>query len=266
MGSAKPTTDFFVERATDIVRRAHEAGVEARIIGGLAILIHSMDYVDMFKRLDRLGGRESQITDIDLITYKPHVKKLDPILTELGYVADYRVMLYYGDARRIYRSVDGSHQIDVFIDRLKYNHTIEFGKPGKGRLELDFPTIPLSDLLLEKLQIHKIAEKDIKDIILLLRAHEFSQEYKRDMIDLERLQSVLGDDWEFWYESKLNLEKVLMFVEKYRGEGILTDADAEDVRQKVKRLLQFLDEMPKTKRWLKRAKVGEKKKWWNEIE
>jgi hypothetical protein len=266
MNSIKPATEFFMNRVMEIVMQAREAGVEARVIGGLAILIHSMDYVDLFKRLRRLDDEERQITDIDLITYKPHANKLDTVLMKLGYSPDFRITMYYGDARRIYYSKDGTHQVDIFIDRLKYNHTIDFGRPGKGRLELDFPTIPLPDLLLEKLQIHKIAEKDIKDVILLFRAHEISSEYKGGAMDLERLQEVLGDDWEFWYESKLNLEKVLVFVEKYRNEHILDDADARNVDEKVRSLLRFLEEMPKTKNWLKRAKIGEKKKWWNEIE
>jgi hypothetical protein len=266
MHSIKPTTEFFIKRATEIVTRAHEVDAEARIIGGLAILIHSMDYIDLFKKLRRLDEGERQITDIDIITYKPHVNRLDSVLTKLSYMPDFRVTMYYGDSRRIYYSKDGSHQVDVFIDRLKYNHIIDFGKPSKGRLELDFPTITPSDLLLEKLQIHRIAEKDIKDIILLLRAHKISSEYEGDAIDLKRLQEVLSDDWEFWYEARLNLEKVLIFLEKYRNEHILDDADAGDVEEKVKSLLRFLEEMPKTKNWLKRAKIGEKKKWWNEIE
>jgi len=46
----------------------------------------------------------------------------------------------------------------------------------------------------------------------------------------------------------------------------LDDADARDVEEKIKNLLRFLEEMPKTKNWLKRAKIGEKKKWWNEVD
>jgi len=267
MNNIRPTTEFFIKSAVEIVQRAREVGAEARIIGGLAILIHSMDYMDLFRRLRRLNCEEDkQITDIDLITYKAHVKRLDSVLTRLGYTADPRIALYYGDARRIYYPSDKSYQIDVFIDQLSYNHTINFGKPNSGRLELDFPTIPLSDLLLEKLQIHKIAEKDIKDVILLLRAHQLSDEYEKDTVDLKRLQKVLGDDWEFWYDAKLNLEKVSIFIKNYETNGVLSDIEALDVTRKIERLLQFLDEMPKTKKWLNRAKIGEKRKWWNEIE
>jgi hypothetical protein len=38
----------------------------------------------------------------------------------------------------------------------------------RGRLELDSPTISLVDLLLSKLQIQRITEKDIKDMIAIL--------------------------------------------------------------------------------------------------
>lgn len=268
MKFTKPTTEFFIKRATEIVRRAYEVGANVRIMGGLAILIHSMDYLDLFKRLKRIddSNEDRQITDIDLITYKFHIKSIDNILINLGYTPDPRITLYYGDRRRIYHSNNEFHQVDLFIDKLSYNHTIDFGKPNNGRLELDFPTIPLSDLLLEKLQIHKIAEKDIKDVILLLRAHQLSDKHGENVIDLMRVQEVLGNDWEFWYDAKLNLEKVLTFIERYKSIGILHSNEADDVKRKVENILRFLEVMPKTKRWLNRAKVGEKKKWWNEIE
>lgn len=53
--------------------------------------------------------------------------------------------------------------IDIFLDRLEMCHDIDF----KGRLELDYPTIPLAEMLLEKLQIVQINEKDVKDVIIL---------------------------------------------------------------------------------------------------
>jgi hypothetical protein len=54
------------------------------------------------------------------------------------------------------------------------NHIIEF----KDRLEKDYPTIPLEELMLEKLQIVKINEKDIKDLIVLILEHEIGENGK----------------------------------------------------------------------------------------
>jgi hypothetical protein len=263
--SSIPTNDI-IRKAVEIVDEAKQIGGIIRIIGGLAILIHSLEYENLFYRLDRLGLGDRQITDIDFITYRSSIKFIDQVLQKLGYKLDYRVALFYGDSRRIYYSNDGTYQVDIFIERLNYNHLIEFSTPGCKRLELDYPTITPSDLLLEKLQIHKIAEKDIKDIILLLRAHELKMDDYRDAIDLKRLEDTLGKDWGFWYETKLNLKKVLFFTKKYVREKIIDEESAQNVDGKVSMLLKFLDEMPKTSEWIKRANIGDKKKWWKEIE
>ncbi|MEI6308399.1 MAG: hypothetical protein WCP58_02000 [bacterium] len=66
--------------------------------------------------------------------------------------------------------------MDVFYARLNFSHPVEFGRiPGKGRLELDFPTIALADIVLEKLQIHFINKKDLIDLILLFCGHELAE-------------------------------------------------------------------------------------------
>jgi len=260
------STKDIIHKAVEIVDEVNQIGGIIRIIGGLAILIHSLEYESLFYRLDRLGLGDRQITDIDFITYRSSLKFIDQALQKLRYKLDYRVTLFYGDSRRIYYSNDGTYQVDIFIDRLNYNHLIEFSTPGCKRLELDYPTITPSDLLLEKLQIHRIAEKDIKDIILLLRAHELKTDDYRDAIDLRRLEATLGKDWGFWYDAKLNLKKVSFFTKKYVSERIIDEESAQNVDSKVSTLLKFLDEMPKTIEWVKRAKIGDKKKWWKEIE
>ncbi len=70
--------------------------------------------------------------------------------------------------RLIYEHPETHIKIDVFMDELVMAHTMHF----KGRLDLDFPTIGLADLLLSKLQIHQITENDSIDTIVLLAEHE----------------------------------------------------------------------------------------------
>ncbi|MCU0852943.1 MAG: hypothetical protein MUC90_06825 [Thermoplasmata archaeon] len=60
--------------------------------------------------------------------------------------------------------------VEIFYDELAMNHTV----PYKGRLEMDSPTTPAGELMLQKLQVVKINEKDIKDLIVLIRAHDKS--------------------------------------------------------------------------------------------
>ena len=61
------------------------------------------------------------------------------------------------------------------MDKLDFCHPI----PWKSRLEVDTPTIPLAELVLEKMQIVKINEKDIIDTIMLLREHAIARRRRR---------------------------------------------------------------------------------------
>ncbi|MCS7132891.1 MAG: hypothetical protein NZ918_04155, partial [Aigarchaeota archaeon] len=111
--SAGPLTDeLFIERALNIVENTKQMGGIVRIIGGLAILIHSMEYRDLFHRLDRLGDENKNITDIDLVTYKSSLDIVNSVMERMGYVVDYRVLMFYGDSRRVYYAGDKSHQVD----------------------------------------------------------------------------------------------------------------------------------------------------------
>src|SRR5207245_5985659 len=76
-----------------------------------------------------------------------------------------RPLVYYEGANRFH--------VDIFLDKLEFSHDVLFGKkPGNGRQELDSPTITLTDMVLEKLQIHRIARKDLVDLIVLFLGHD----------------------------------------------------------------------------------------------
>ena len=68
------------------------------------------------------------------------------LLDALGYVSDKR-MLFMG--RYLFENPDNKRHIDIFFDKLEFCHIIDF----RGRLEIDYPTISLSDILLQKMQI-----------------------------------------------------------------------------------------------------------------
>ena len=73
----------------------------------------------------------------------------------------------------MFRHPDGLFDVDVFYDLLSFSHEVWFRDSVDGdRLELDFPTIPLADIVLEKLQIHRINRKDLVDLFMLLSGHE----------------------------------------------------------------------------------------------
>ncbi|MFX0197800.1 MAG: hypothetical protein ACFFCW_16895 [Candidatus Hodarchaeota archaeon] len=247
---------------------AEKEGVILRILGALAVRIHSEDFEELHKRLERLGGNKQLFTDIDLIAYSKQRSDIRKFFEEkMRYEIDRHVLFLHGNTRLIYYPPGQLFHVDVFFDQLEFCHDIYFGtKPKKGRLDLDSPTIPLADIILQKTQIHEITEKDIKDIIVLLRAHKIGQTDDRECINLKYISELLADDWEFWYEVKLNIEKVQTFTKKYRNAGLLTEADLLDVNQKIQTMLESLESVEKTKKWQKRAKKGPKKQWWRDVE
>ncbi|MHA1238774.1 MAG: hypothetical protein ACTSSJ_06015 [Candidatus Odinarchaeia archaeon] len=260
--------EVFIEDGVNIATKAEEKGVYLRLLGALAIRIHSAEFAHLHTQLGRLGEGVQNFSDLDFVAYGKQRKQVAELLEkELKYIPNPQLNLFFGKVRRIYYHPEGKYHVDVFFDKLEFSHTIYFGSsPKDGRLHLDFPTIPLADLMLEKLQIHQINEKDIKDLIVLIRAHELGETDEKEIINIKYVSELLADDWGFWYDAKINLSKVLKFAEIYCNENKLGKEDYEIVRSKVEKIINRLDEVPKTKRWMKRAKVGTKKVWWNEIE
>ena len=137
-----------------------------------------------------------------------------------------------------------------------------------GRLELDSPTITLTDLILEKLQIHEINRKDLIDMIIVFLGHPVSANgaNDRESVDGSYISRILSDDWGFWYDSIANLNKAKSLANELMAQGKLTNDQASTVGREVDRLVETANSAPKTKRWEVRSKVGTKKPWYREVE
>jgi hypothetical protein len=259
--------EVYIKDSVHLVDEAQKDGLYLRILGALAIHLHCPGYEDLHFKLDRLGLGENAFTDIDYMAYTKQKGKIREFFEEkMGYVADPHVLYFSGGNRLIYYDAEDSYYVDVFFDKLDYSHPVDFGKLGKGRLELDSPTITLADLILEKTQIHEINEKDIKDLILIFIAHDNGTEEGNDTINGKYIAEVLANDWGFWYDATSNLEKVKGFVPQYKNEDLLTEAHAQDVISNVDELLAMIEAEPKSKSWTRRAKKGTSKQWWQDVE
>jgi hypothetical protein len=250
-----PKPEEFVKEAVEIVNSAKDEKLTLRVMGGMAVYMHSKEHEALWNKLGRLGQRV--FTDIDLAGYGKQRDKYVNFLRKRGYEIDNRLLMYYGKIRQIYYG-PRIPMVEIFLDRLSMNHVINF----EGRLEMDPVTIPLAELLLEKLQIVKINDKDIKDVIVLLRAHDLGYD-DNDKINLGAFKyQGLFDDWGFWYTVTTNLKLVAKKVDEY---GI-PDEDKRVVLDRIEKLLKFLEEAPKSKKWEKRAAIGTKEKWYTEVE
>ena len=247
------------------MNEAKKRGITLRLMGGIAVIIHTDDS-DLYTRLSTFRNGE-KLRDIDMVTYSSQSGDVDKLFNDLSYKSDKLVMAYFGESRFMYHHIKGFCNIDVFFEKLHFSHEIDLGsKKGQGRLELDYPTLTLADLVLGKLQIHEINEKDIRDLIVLIKEHSLSDDDVEETINLERITTVLSKDWGFWYDAESNLNKVLNSAQKYQDQDLLKGEEFKDLSNKVQKISIDINKAPKSRDWLKRAKGGNLKKWWNEVE
>lgn len=251
-----PPPSVFIDEALSCVRDAEKEGIILRIMGGMGIYLHSQEGKQLWEKLSRLG--EKVFTDIDFASYGRYRVKIFDFFRKRGYDVDQRLFMHYGVKRHIYFG-GRVPMIEVFFDKLEMSHTINFD----GRLEADSPTIPLAELLLQKMQIVKINEKDIKDAVVLLMAHDVG-ETDRETINLEALtRAGLTSDWGFYYTVTTNLQKVKEFV---LNTTTLEENNKSVIKERIDKILNYIERQPKTLSWKLRAKIGTKKQWYNEVE
>lgn len=266
------TDQEFLTEAEGIVRAAQADGTSLRILGSLAIFAHSAhipDAISLFHALGRVSPGTPLFTDLDLMGYAKQGRAISGVLERLGFKPDNMINGFFGDRRLVYYEGDGKFHVDVFLDKLEFSHDVEFGKkPGDGRLELDSPTIPLSDIVLEKLQIHKIARKDLVDLMILFFGHDVkpAADGEKEAIDAGYISNLLADDWGFWYEATQNLVKVRQLMGSFVAEGRMKQEQASRILARVGSLEAELHRVPKGRHWEKRARVGTAKPWFRDVE
>lgn len=241
---------IFVNEALKLVQEANKRNINLRVMGAVAFRIHCPKFIKLIDAMNR------ELTDLDFIGYRKQRSDTIKMFKELGYTLD-KEMLILGERLKFHSPSNGP-DVDVFLDELRMSHTIVF----KDRLKLDSPTIPLVDLLLEKMQIVQINEKDIKDTIVLLREHAVGNR-EPEIIDSEYLSKLLSNDWGFYYTVTTNLKKVLEFLPTYAA---LAEDDRNDISSKVSALFEKIKSAPKSTKWKMRASVGTKRKWYEDVE
>ena len=250
-----PPPSAFIEEAEEFVKAARDEGLYLRVMGGLGIFMHSREFQPLWEKLGRLGKKV--FTDIDYVSYGKDRVKLIDFFKNRDYFINQKMLYLYGKNRQIYYG-EKIPMAEIFFDKLEMNHTVNF----KNRLDADYPTIPLTELLLQKLQMVRMNEKDIKDSIILLRAHEIGTN-DNGTINRVAVGARLLSDWGFHYTATMNLKKIKDSLSKY---PVLSDEDVEVVDHRLKDLIDYLENEPKSMKWKARALIGTKMQWYNEVD
>lgn len=241
----------FISRAISIVKAADEAGVSLRLLGAIAFRVHCPKFEPLYKGLGR------SITDIDLAAYGKQRNLIEKLLRELAYSKRPASLVTTYSLRDLYFDVEQKIIVDIFFDKLQMNHTIDL----RDRLKVDYPTIPLAEMLLQKMQIVQLTEKDVKDTIVLLREHKVG-DHDHETINCKYIAELLSKDWGFYYTVATNLAKVKALLQY----DPLTDEDSADIKAKIDKILEAIEKKPKSLGWRMRSKLGTSKKWYRAVE
>jgi len=239
----------------ELIRLTAERSLTVRLTGSLAIRALCPNHAPLLTALGRRPYR-----DIDLVAYSKQRRGIAALFEERGYVLDpsIRAAQEFGIKRFVYEQNGTGLKADVFFDELEMAHTVDFHR----RLELDTPTITVTDLLLTKLQIHEFTANDLIDCIVLLAEYDLGTGGQR-MIDGGYVADIMRKDWGFYYTTRANLQKL---TESLSDRPALPEDVAASVRSRLGQLDDAIEQAPKTQRWKLRARVGSRVKWYEDVE
>lgn len=243
--STAPTTaEEISDEGARLAAGLREAGIPAKLLGGVGVWLRSPSV--------RQGPLARTYGDLDLAAASSARAGITRFLEEHGYTPDRRFNALHGASRLIFVDAPRGRRVDVIVDRFAMCHSIDL----RGRLSTPEDTIPLADLLLTKLQIVELNEKDLGDILGLLADHAVGT--GPDEIDPRRIAELTRGDWGLEHTIRRTLAQVR---ERAAWPGLSPEA-VDAIRARVDELVSVLDTTPKTARWKMRDRVGERVRWY----
>jgi hypothetical protein len=235
-----------------IIEAVEAAGAPLRVLGSIGVALHCPDSSALIPSFARTYA------DIDFVAYGRDARAVTAAIAALGYREDRVISINSEGRRAIFDHPAGGAHLDVFYDELEFCHRI----PLEGRLEADRPTIPLAELLLSKLQIVRLNDKDVVDTVLLLLDHELGTG-DADVIDVSRIARLCAEDWGLWRTLTMNLDKVRALAESYPQ---LAPPQRSRVVAATAALKGAIDAEPKPLAWRVRDRLGDRRQWWTDVD
>lgn len=232
-----------VAEARRVTDAARAAGIRLKLAGGLGIALSCPS-------AEHEALRRSY-ADLDFVVPSKQRKDALALLQSLGYALDERFNAIHGGERLLAYDPATGRQVDIFYERIQLCHRIDLS----GRLDDDRPTLDPADLLLMKLQVVETNRKDLTDICAIASDHEFDTNGAG--VDITYLASLTAEDWGLWKTTTMVAQRAADFVETLPG---LHTADL--ARRRLTTFVTAAADIPKSRRWKMRARVGERKRWY----
>jgi hypothetical protein len=226
-----------------LLDKAASAGVPLRLLGGVAIRLRAPGELSAaFRR---------SYADLDFVTTKKGSRGVEELLRQEGYVPHVAYNALHGGERLLFFDDPHERQVDVFVGVFSMCHKVPLG----DRIELDPMSIPLAELLLTKLQVVELNEKDVRDALALLHDHPVGEE-DGDTLNAGRVAELCADDWGLWRTITQNLLSCRAFADTYEV------PDRARLDERLDALLDRIEREPKPRSWRLRAKIGDRKRWY----
>ena len=242
MEGKTPLADPIAE-GTRIAEAAGERGLQLRLLGGVAVALLCPS--------SRKPPLQREYGDIDLATTGSAKKDVAKLMESLGYVGNREFNTLHGHRRLFFWDEVNNRQVDVFVDEANLCHRVSL----KRRIEVRSLALSLADLTVLKLQIVETNEKDYLDICALFADHELSDD--ETGINASYIASLAASDWGLWRTLEMVAERSEQFARE------LPEFEAgELVATRLGHLRAKLDTVPKSRGWKLRARIGDRKRWY----
>lgn len=223
-----------------LLERAEADGLPLRLLGGVAVSLRAPEGVP-----PALGRK---YRDLDFATARGSGGAAVRFFVSAGYESHVAFNAMHGKDRLLFFDNEHGRQVDVFVGEFRMSHRIPLGE----RLTRDPDTVPLAELLLTKLQIAELNEKDVRDALALLHGHDV------DEIGAARIAECCAEDWGLWRTFTGNLAACCAHLDRYE----LPASDKEAIASRAGTISERIEAEPKSRAWKLRAKIGERKRWY----
>lgn len=223
----------------NLVNEAEKRVIRLRLLGGIAVCLLCKEVIAQYPQLDRICG------DIDFAGLSEDAGVITEILENNGFQAKKEFNFVNASSRMLF-SRKGL-RVDVILDEFRMNHKWSI----RDRLLGGLVTLTLEDLILTKLQIVQINQKDIIDLLALGITAGSSK------VDYSYILDLCLRKWGFTYTVENNCTKVINYNE------ITSNLDfpneALNIYRKIK---NELSQSTKSVVWKMRNIVGKRTRWY----
>jgi len=231
-----------LEAAIQIIDYAESMGVRLRLLGGLAFKRLCPSSIDRYYRENK---------DIDLMGRREDSKKIMKVMETLGYKPREVFNKLNMGQRLIYYDMSNRRRVDLFLDEFVMCHKFNF----KESILAGTYTLPITQLVMTKLQVVEKTDKEYLDLIAAFRDFDVSE----GLGDIQgnEIAELCSKDWGIYTTFMKSLEALRARVET------LNSDDRNKVVPRIQKLMAIMSGRSKSLAWKMRARIGEKARWYD---